>query len=492
MTVTFARVLLAAAIVSGITAGCSFSHASSGADKAGGSNAPTVLSLADAADTTQPDTPAVRFFAAQVRKVSHGALRIQITYQAAGDKITQVEQRTVQKVQDGTFDLGWVGARAWDQLGVTSFEALQAPFLVTSYPLLDRVVTSGIADKMLDGLRSQRVIGLALIPDELRQPVGLKHPLVSLSAFSGARVRIQPSRVTSSLMRALGATPVEVANAKVGSAIERHRIDGEELALGNAPTPSTVTGNVTFFGKTLTLFAGGPAYEHLNSRQRDVLTAAAKQTLQHVIATSPTENALAAAFCRQSAARIAFASKSQRAALVRAAQPVYAELERNAETKSFIAKIRRLRTTTPAPPPLVVPPSCTRLQRAAAATGKLRSPSILNGTYHIRTTIHDELKFGPPASDPGNLHAGVETRVLRNGRWEWAVGEDGEHGGTYSIRGNRITFGDGPDGKPEWFVFSLDRDGTLHLKPVLPMDPGDQWVTAGEPWQRVGPPRPIP
>jgi TRAP-type C4-dicarboxylate transport system substrate-binding protein len=480
--------LLAAAIASAITAGCSFSHASGGADKAGGSNAPIVLSLADADDKSQPDTPAVRFFAARVAKLSHGALLIQIKFQAAGDKVAEVEQHTVRMVQAGTYDLGWVGARAWDQLGVTSFEALQAPFLITSYPLLDRVVTSGIAHKMLNSLRSQHVIGLALIPDELRQPVALEHPLVSLSDFSGARVRIQPSRVTSSLMRALGAIPVEVANANVASAIGSHQIDGEELALGNAFTPATVTGNVIFFGKTLTLFAGGPTYQRLTADQRDVLREAAKQTLEHVMATSPTENRLAAAFCGQSQARIVLASKSQLAALVRASQPVYTDLERNAETRSFIARIRRLRATTPAPPPLVVPHRCSRVKRGVTVTGKLRSPSILNGTYHIRTTIRDARRFGVT----GPIQAGVETRILRKGHFRWAVGEPSEWGGTYSIRGNRITFGDSPNGKPEWFVFSLDRDGTLHLKPVPPMNRGDQWVDAGEPWQRVGPPRPIP
>jgi hypothetical protein len=170
---------------------------------------------------------------------------------------------------------------------------------------------------------------------------------------------------------------------------------------------------------------------------------------------------------------------------------VYAELERNSQTKSFIAKIRRLRATTPAPSALVVPRSCTRLKRPTAAKGKLRSPSILNGTYHVRFTIRDERKFGPPAC----CHAGVETRVLQDGRFEWAIGESppGPQG-TYLIRGNRITFV-GPNAAPngrETFVFALDRDGTLRLKAVGPMDRGDQWVTAGEPWQRVGPPRPIP
>ncbi len=489
MTARFAGGLLAAAIASATAAGCSSHHAASGADKAGGSNAPTVLRLADSDSVDQTDTPAVRFFAARVAKLSHGALRIQITFQAAGDRITEVEQRTVRMVQAGRFDLGSVGSRTWDKLGVTSFEALQAPFLITSYPLLDRVLASGIAGKMLDGLRSQRVIGLALIPDQLRQPVGLERPLASLSDFAGARVRIQPSRVTSSLMRALGATPVEVANAKVASAIGHHRIDGEELSLGNAPTPSTVTGNVTFFGKALTLFAGRQAYQRLTGQQRDVLMEAAKQTLHHVIATSPTASGLAAAFCRQSGARIVLANKSQLAALVRASRPVYAELKRSSETTSLIAKIRRLRATTPAPSALVVPRSCTRVQRPAAPTGKVRSPSIVNGTYHLRFTIRDARRFGPPAP----LHAGVETRILWNGRFRWAVGESGEWGGTYWIRGNRIAFvAPGSGSPPETFVFLLDRDGTLHLKPVLPMNRGDQWVDAGEPWQRVGPARPIP
>jgi C4-dicarboxylate-binding protein DctP len=493
MTARFAGCLLAAAIASATTAGCNFGHASCGADKAGGSCAPTVLSLADSDDPTQPDTPAVRFFAKRVAKLSQGALGIKITYQAAGDKIATVEQRTVRMVQAGRFDLGWVGARAWDELGVTSFEALQAPFLITSYPLLDKVVASGMAAKMLDDLRRQHVIGLALIPDELRHPIALTHPLVSLADFSGARVRIPPSRVTSSLMRALGAIPLEVPSIRIPGAFRTLHIDAEELALGNASTPTTVTGNVTFFGKTLTLFAGGPAYRRLTADQREVLRKAAEQTVEHVIATSPTENRLAAAFCGQSQARIVLASKSQLAALVRASQPVYAELERNAETRSFIAGIRRLRAAMPAPPPLVVPRSCSRAKRGVTVTGKLRSPSILNGTYHIRSTIHDELKFGPPASD--HPQAGVETRILRNGRFRFAVGEADEWGGSYQIRGNWVSFNAGNGGSPakwEWFVFSLDPDGTLHLKPVPPMNRGDQWVTAGEPWQRVGPARPIP
>ena len=493
MTARYVAGLLAAALATTTAAGCSSRHASSGADKAGGSNAPTVLSLAVSDNADQPTAPAARFFATRVANLSRGALRVDITFYAAGDKIVEVEPRTARMVRAGKFDLGFIGARAWDELGLASFQALQAPFLITNYALLDRVAASPIAKQMLAELGSQDVVGLALIPNELRHPVGLRHPLVSLGDFSGARVRVVPSRVTRSLMRAWGAIPVEVSNAKVASAIGHGRIDGEELSFGIAPARSTVTANVTLYGKVLTLFAGRQSYARLTGQERDVLREAAKQTLRHVTATSPTESALAAGFCRQSGARIVLASKHQLAALVRAAQPVYAELERRSETRSFIARIHRLRATTHAPSPLVVPRGCSRVQRPTAASGKPRSPSILNGTYHVRFTIRDALKFGPPASNPENLHAGVETRILWKGHWRFTVGQPGGPHGTYTIKGNRITFVDSNFGPPgETFVFSLDRTGALHLKPVLPMDRGDQWVDAGEPWQRVGPPRPIP
>jgi len=38
------------------------------------------------------------------------------------------------------------------------------------------------------------------------------------------------------------------------------------------------------------------------------------------------------------------------------------------------------------------------------------------------------------------------------------------------------------------FTYVRDPNGTLHLTPILPMERGDQWIMAGAPWLRVGPP----
>jgi TRAP-type C4-dicarboxylate transport system substrate-binding protein len=448
-----------------------------------------VLQLADSDSVDQPDTPTLQYFAAQVAKLSSGGLRVQITFQAAGDKVPDVEVRTARMVREGKFALGWIGARAWDELGITSFQSLQAPFLVTSYRLLDRITSSPIAHQMLAGLKTQDVVGLALVPDLLRHPVGVDRPLVALADFAGARVRVQPSRATSALMKSLRAIPVQVSNSAIVVAVAHRQIDGEELALGNAPGGSTVTANVTLFGKTITLFAGRHSFEQLSDQQQGVLRSAAQQTLRHVVAEPPSESALARRFCNDNG-RIVLATAHDLAELANAEQPVYVQLERDAQTRTFIAQIRKLKATTAPDPAFVVPAGCGRRRSPQPVTrAKPRPTSVVNGTYHVLVTRADALAFGDPANTPENMKGlpSVETRILNDGKWRFGGGDHG----TYTIRGNRITLIAPAYGSVESFTFSLDSNGTLRLEPVLPMDRGDQWVVAGVPWRRVGPPRPI-
>ena len=477
---------LALALGAALLVGCTGSTA----DKAGGSGAPTVLHLGSNDRAGVSDTPVIQYFAAQVEELAGGTLHVQVILQAGGNDVPDTEAQIVRMVQAGKLDLGWIGSRAWDGFGVRSFQALQAPFLITDYTLLHRVATSEVAEEMLSGLESQDLVGLALVPDHLRHPDGLHGPLVALADFDGAGINDIPSRATDALLSALGATPVHLSNTDMGAGALR-RVDGVERSFASAPG-GIVTGNVTFFGKALTLFVSRPVFGRLTKVQRGVLRKAAQETLQHVVAAPPSENALAREFCANGG-QIALASRRTLTELVRAAGPVYAALERDPQTKELIAEIRKLKAQTPPDPALAVPPGCAYPRQAPKAPrGKLRPPSLVNGTYHVVSTRADMLAFGPPASDPENLHPGVDTRILNNGRWLFPNGEPPQPQGTYTIRGNRITFVDTQRGLGESFIFSIDRDGTLHLEPVLPMDRGDQWVMAGEPWLRVGPPRPIP
>ena len=56
-------------------------------------------------------------------------------------------------VEAGKADLGWTGSRAFDSVGVASFDALHAPLLIDSYALEQRVLKSPVVGDMLDGLK---------------------------------------------------------------------------------------------------------------------------------------------------------------------------------------------------------------------------------------------------------------------------------------------------------------------------------------------------
>jgi TRAP-type C4-dicarboxylate transport system substrate-binding protein len=486
--------VVATALVGCLAVGCSV-NGGSDADKAGGSEAPEVLRLAAADDAEQPDARFVRYFADRVSQLSGGSLRVRVAWDAAGQDSPGYERGIARLVRDGDYELGWMGARAWDRMGIKRFQALQAPFLVTDHVLLGRIVTGPLSARMLAGLDGHGFVGLALVPDRLRYPFGARGPLASPKDFAGARVRVYPSGATDALIRALGATPVHVSGDDVAAAVGKREIDGAEAALGTNSAnegENQLTANLPFFAKTLTLFAGEGTYQGLDADQRAVIRKAARQTAAYAAGHPLSERALMRDFCSEGRPVSAVAaSRRDVAALRQAAQPVYTQLERDPQTRALIAEFRRLKAATPAIPPAAPPPGCA--QAAPAASGEKRSPSAVNGTYHWRVTgararaAAQAVGGSPHDEDVGT----IGKMTLRDGKWRMGDTDPEDYSGTYEIIGRKLVFDWG--GTTLTFRFTREPDGTLQLAPLAPMDPGDAVVWAGGPWRRVGPPvREIP
>jgi TRAP-type C4-dicarboxylate transport system substrate-binding protein len=489
---------LAAAVAVAVLAGCATSHRVRGADKAGGSDAPLVLRLGDV--DTQDDsntTPVLEYFGDQVAKLSKGSLRVRVIYDAAGHERPDVEAQVARKVRDGSFDLGWIGAAVWDELGATSFQALHAPFLVTDDRLLDRVATGPLAGSMLGGLRDAGVQGLAVVPESLRNPVGLRQPLVSLSSFRGARLIVTPSRATDAALRVLRATPVHRLGKADQDVIRRGQADGLLESLVAYLGPDIVTGNVSFFPVLHTLFANPASLRALTDAERAALERAAARTLAYGVAKRRSAQAAIERFCstgRSASAtgggRVVLASRAELAALVRATRPVYLELERDPRTKSLIRQIRALKQTLPPPPAIRVPKGCSvPLERGPSGSTAPRT-TRLDGTYRWVLTKADAIRFRekPDQAPVG----GVSTMTLRARKWQIGEGPDAPRG-TYGVTGNRIAFSWFSENSKLIFTFTRDRDGTLHLRPAPSVERGDRFVWSSEPWRRIGPPvREIP
>jgi TRAP-type C4-dicarboxylate transport system substrate-binding protein len=319
---------------------------------------PVVIRLGTGDPRGFPDTPVVERFADAVEKLSDGGMRVEFVWNAAGNVSVPdgFEQGVVQLVQDGELDLGWIAARAWDTVGVTSFQALQAPFLITDHGLLTEVLASPMADEMIASLGDVGLVGLGLYPDGLRYPLGYAAPMASLEDFDGADIRLVPSEATEALVRALGGRPVYgLAGDALDAAIASGDVDGTEVSLGLAPIiaqdvapRSVVTGNVVLFPRVNTLFAGQDLMASLSDEQEAILAAAAEET--HAFATSAATEDFRA-FC-EAGGQVAIASEADVAALERAASPVYRLLEADPQTKALIDEIASLkegRTVTAVP-----------------------------------------------------------------------------------------------------------------------------------------------
>ena len=353
MTITRSgRVLLASGIaaVLGLTA-CSAGTSPSASQ--GGPLPPVTVTLTPGV----PDSPGfppefqdIAHFARQVRQISAGRMKIRILWEVT--RVTDPEPVTVSLVRDGKVDLGWVGARAWDTLGVRSFQALQAPFLIDSYPLLDAVLASPMATQMLAGLHQAGFTGLGLYPDQLRHLIGFRKPLASLRDLRGARIRVPSSRASDALFRSLGAVPVRLNGSAFSTAVTSGTVGGVDAGVAGAAKfgGEFLTGNITLYAKTNTLFAGAGRFAGLTASQRQVLRSAARRTLTFALATPPEPGGLAL-FC-SSGGKVVTASDKAVGAINRAAQPVYAELQRHPQTKAFIRQIQQMKQQYPAPVPL--------------------------------------------------------------------------------------------------------------------------------------------
>jgi hypothetical protein len=270
--------------------------------------------------------------------------------------------------------------------------------------------------------------------------------------------------------------------------VAKGEIDGSAASLGtNAPDEGQVhlTANLPLFPKTLTLFAGDGAYDRLGEDQQDAIREAARMTAAYAAAHAPSETTLVRRFCREGPPFTAVAaSAGDVAALERAAQPVYTQLERDPDTKVTIATIRTLKAAARAAAP---PATCEN--EVATVSGPERSPSAFNGTYRWRLTVEGARRIGVPSDDEDV--GSIVTMTLRDGKM--MLGDDKFYSGTFEIRGNRLVLKWPQANTTNILEFERHADGTLDVKAVPPINRGDEYVIASAPWRRVGPPvRDIP
>jgi TRAP-type transport system periplasmic protein len=461
--------------------GCSGGDVSS--SKAGGAGAPVVLQMGNIASDLH-GFPVIDYFASQVSERSKGNLRIKLT-NSYGNFSADAEQQLVRAVAAGKLDLGWAGARAFDTLGITAFQAMQAPMLIDNYPLEQAVIATDMPGQMMQSLDKIGVRGLGVLADGLRKPVAVNHPLLGASEWQGITFSTVKSQSQALAIRALGATPMEVIGPNRRDALSNGELQGFEMSLLNYQVITLpqfapyVTANVNLWPQMDVLFANPDRFAALSDQQRGWLDQATKAAIGRSVALADQDAQSLTNSCHDGA-RFANASKNDLTSLRKAFAPVYASLNEDSQTRAFIQQIQELKRSTPAGTPLNIPAECAGKAPARASKQAGSAPASLNGTYRYVLTKDDARKFNDAEIDQ---FPHVDTVRLRDGQ---AKGGCFEGGATYSVTENRITFD-----VPQWgytltFTFVVDGKGNLHLTAVQPMDRGDELECGYEPWIKIG------
>ena len=379
----------------------------SGTDKAGGIDEaePRVLTMANPNEGEPPAQLSV--WAEEVNRLSDGTLTIQFENNwRLGE--ARYEAGTLEDVKAGKADMAWVGARAFDTVGVTSFQALVAPLLIDSYDLEARVFEQGIPEQMLEGVSELGLVGIGVLPGPMRKLLGVSKPFIRPADFEGEVVGLQDSAVADMTLRALGATP-----RAVPASAELDGLDAYEQQLGSIfgnqydTGAGYVTANVNLWPRPLVLVMGEAAFESLTPDQQSVLREAATAAIPGALAAARAEDAEAVPVLCRRGLNFAVASENDVAELRSALEPVYAEIASEPQTKLHIDAVTKLKTQIAAS---VEAAACETAEPASEAA----SP-IPDGTYEMTMTKPDWLAAGAPEDLLYEFAEGVFTMVLDSG-----------------------------------------------------------------------------
>jgi TRAP-type C4-dicarboxylate transport system substrate-binding protein len=375
-------------------------------DKAGGERPAEAVVLRLANRDTSLDLDE---YVDAVERLSGGSIRIELE-NGWRDRQVDYEPRTIEDVRDGKVEMAKIGARAFDAVGVDSFQPLVAPFSVDSYALQRAVLRSDLAADMLRGVERLDLVGVTMLPGDLRRPFGVGRALVGVADYRDARIATRLSRLGLRTFQALGATGEPVLpTADVSS------FDGAENGLVNFQgnphrgPRRELTGNVSLWPRSLAIVMNEDAWEDLNEEQRAVLRQAGRAVLDPALERIRSRDREAFGIvCRGRDVAVREATPAQLDALRGATQAITRELRLDPATGPTVRAIDALKAEVdPEDPPGCGAPAPER-------PGERATP--VDGLWRMTSTKDQYAAIAPP-SDVVPENWGEFTFAFRGGRF---------------------------------------------------------------------------
>jgi tripartite ATP-independent transporter DctP family solute receptor len=179
-----------------------------------------------AADTqaeSYPTVQALLYMGRLIAERTHGrhSLRVFHSHQLGEEK------ETIEQTRVGAIDINRTNVAPLGSL-VPIANVLAMPFLFRSIEHLHKVLDGPIGAEILDSFRSHGFVGLTFYDSGARSLYNSVHAVRSPSDMTGLRIRVQQSDLMVSMVKALGAVPIELPYGQVETGLTTGLIDGAE------------------------------------------------------------------------------------------------------------------------------------------------------------------------------------------------------------------------------------------------------------------------
>lgn len=336
------------------------------ADTAGGGGDATTLDVAYVTTKEHPYGIAIDSFATAVNDTGELTVVPQPVY-------PQSEIQLLADVRSGVVPMATVSSAIWDTAGITAFQALQAPFLITNYPLALAVEGGEIGTAMREQATAEAgdLVILAIHEGGLRKPFG-KKKLASVADFKGTTIRAPQSQVLSEGFKAIGANVEPLPLPEVYQALQNGTVDGVEANLPLIYTQKWyeqakfVTGNINFWPFPTVLAINKAVYDGLTEAQQTALTDAAAGITQASIDIFTAPGSTVAQDLVNCGIEYVIATDADVAALTAAAEGAITKLA--PESQDFVTQIQAEKEAL-GPPAAPAPLPTTKTGECAPPAG---------------------------------------------------------------------------------------------------------------------------
>jgi tripartite ATP-independent transporter DctP family solute receptor len=179
-----------------------------------------------AADTQNEDYPtvqALRFMGRLVSERTGGRHEVKVFH----SRQLGEEKETLEQTRAGAIDLNRTNVALIGNI-VPAMNVLALPFLFRSIEHMQKVLDGPIGSEILGSFEPYGFVGLAFYDSGARSIYNNIRPVRSIADLKGLRLRVQQSEQMSDMIRALGASPVELPYGQVLTGLATKLIDGAE------------------------------------------------------------------------------------------------------------------------------------------------------------------------------------------------------------------------------------------------------------------------